>query len=96
MSMYTITGKVMHVFDREVKDDKGEADVKHKVQLIGQIPVPGGETRYDLVDLTCESRDDYRPLVGKTITVALGFFSPAKGQVIHYIPKGAKPVVVSA
>lgn len=96
MSMYNITGKVLNVYDRERKNDKGETEVSHKVQLMGQMPVPGGDMRYEMVDMTCESQADFRPFLGKTISVALGVFSPAKGQIIHFIPKGAKPVEVQA
>ncbi len=96
MSMYTLTGKVINVYDRERQNDKGEKETAHKVQVMGEMPVPGGDTHYQLIDLTCESQADFRPFLGKTIRVALGVFAPSRGQIIHFIPKGAKPEEVVA
>lgn len=96
MSMYTLTGKVINVYDRERQNDKGEKEVSHKVQVLGDMPVPGGDSRFEMVDLTCESQADFRPFLGKTIRVALGVFAPGRGQIIHFIPKGSKPEEVQA
>jgi hypothetical protein len=94
MSMFTITGKVLNVYEREVKDDAGKIEVKHKVQLLGDLPVPGGSSRFDLVDLTIEESANFRQFMGKTIQVPLGFFAPGKGQIVYYIPKGSVAAVV--
>lgn len=97
MSMFTVTGTVMNVFEQQgVKDTKtGEmSSASWKVQLLGNMPVVGGGERLDLVTLTVEDRDEYEKLKNKTIRVALGFFSPKAGQIVHYIPKGSKPEIV--
>jgi hypothetical protein len=92
MSMFNITGKVLNVYDRVVTDkETGKAETKAKVQILGDMPVPGGDSRFEMVDLTCETQADFRPYLGKSVSVGMGVFSPAKGQVVFYIPKGAKP-----
>jgi hypothetical protein len=97
MSMFNVTGKVLNVYQRERTDkETGKVEVTPKVQLLGEMPVPGGDTRYEMVDLTCESQADFKSFMGKTVSVALGIFSPAKGQIVYFIPKGARPVEVAA
>lgn len=97
MSMFTISGVVINTYDpppRKAEDGK-EEESKPKVQIMGDMPVPGGQKRMDLVTLSCEDKGEYEALRGKTIAVALGIFSPARGQVVYFIPKGARPVVIS-
>ena len=60
------------------------------------MPVPGGQKRVELVTLTCEDQRVYESLRGRTISVPLGIFAPAKGQIIYFIPKGSTPVEVGA
>jgi hypothetical protein len=98
MSMFTITGQVINTFEapgRAANEKAGlEAqDAKPKVQLLGEMPVPGGQMRMELVTLTCEDQAVYDAFKGRIISVALGVFAPAKGQIIYFIPKGALPTV---
>ncbi len=97
MSMFTITGVVINTYDappRKAEDGK-EEEGKPKVQIMGDMPVPGGQKRMDLVTLSCEDKREYEALQGKTISVPLGIFSPGRGQIVYFIPKGARPLVVS-
>lgn len=99
MSMFTITGQVVNTFEapgRAANEKAGiEAqDAKPKVQILGEMPVPGGQKRVELVTLTCEDQRVYEALRGRTVSVPLGIFAPAKGQVIYFIPKGSTPVEV--
>jgi hypothetical protein len=97
MSMFTVTGKVLNVYQREKADkDSGEVEKQPRVQLLGDMPVPGGDTRFEMVDLKCESQADFKALLGKTVTVALGIFAPGRGQIVYFIPKGARPIEVCA
>lgn len=98
MSMFTITGQVINTFDAPPRtDDKGEKlDGKPKVQILGEMPVPGGQKRMELVTLSCEEKREFQPLQGKTVRVPMGIFSPARGQVVYFIPKGGRPEVVGA
>ena len=99
MSMFTITGQVVNTFEapgRAANEKAGiEAqEAKPKVQILGEMPVPGGQKRVELVTLTCEDQRVYEALRGRTVAVPLGIFAPAKGQVIYFIPKGSMPVEV--
>lgn len=94
LSMFTVTGQVMKTFIQEGKTDKqtGEIDESSiKVQILGEMPVKGGDSRLDLITLTVENEKTYSDLTGKRIRVPLGFFAPSKGQIIYFIPKGSKP-----
>jgi hypothetical protein len=98
LSMFTVTGQVMKTFYQQGKTDKetGEIDEgSHKVQLLGEMPVKGGQTRLDLITLSIENAKTYTDLQGKKIRIPLGFFAPSKGQIIYYIPKGAVPEVLA-
>jgi hypothetical protein len=98
-SMFSITGQVVNTFEapgRAANEKAGtEAqEAKPKVQILGEMPVPGGQKRVELVTLTCEDQRVYDGLKGQTVSVPLGIFSPAKGQIIYFIPKGSLPVVL--
>lgn len=99
LSMFSITGQVVNTFEAPPRAANAQAgqeaqEAKPKVQLLGEMPVPGGQKRLELVTLTCEDQRVYEALKGRTISVALGIFSPAKGQIIYFIPKGAAPIEV--
>jgi hypothetical protein len=92
MSMISITGQVLHVFEKPaVKRGDDVIDAKPQVQLLGEFSLPNGETRFDLVTLSTDTPKDFATFKGQTVTVQVGVFSPAKGQVIFFIPKGARP-----
>lgn len=97
-SMFTVTGQVLKTFIQPGQLDKetgktGESSVK--VQIMGEMPVQGGESRLDLITLTVQDKATYDALNGKKIRVPLGFFAPAKGQIIYFIPKGSQPELVT-
>jgi len=96
-SMFTVTGQVLKTFIQPgmVNKETGEVGkASVKVQIIGEMPVQGGDSRSDLITLTVEDRKTYDDLKGKDIRVALGFFAPQKGNIVYFIPKGSKPEVV--
>jgi len=101
MSMFSITGQVVNTFEAPARaanaQTQAEAqDAKPKVQILGEMPVPGGQKRVELVTLTCEDQRVYEALRGQTVQIPLGIFAPAKGQIIYFIPKGSTPVEVGA
>lgn len=96
ISMFTVTGQVVKLFTQQGRVDKetGElGDSSPKVQLLGEMPVQGGETRLELITLKVENVETYKTLLGKRIRVPLGFFSPSKGSIVFFIPKGSSPEV---
>lgn len=97
LSMFTVTGQVMKTFIQPGQVDKETGEVGKssvKVQIMGEMPVQNGESRLDLITLTVEDRQSYDTLQGKRVRVPLGFFAPAKGNIVYYIPKGARPEVI--
>jgi len=97
LSMFTVTGQVLKTFTQlgQVDKETGEAGKSSvKVQIMGEMPVQGGESRFDMITLTVENQKTYTDLVGKRVRVPLGFFSPQKGNIVYFIPKGAIPEIV--
>lgn len=97
-SMFTVTGQVMKTFIQPGTVDKETGEVSKatsKVQIMGDLPIQGGDSRFDLITLTVENIKTYADLERKTIRVPLGFFAPQKGTIVYFIPKGSVPVVVS-
>ncbi len=93
MSMLTITGKVLHIFEKPpVKKGEETLEAKPQIQLLGQIPLPNGETRYDLVTLSTDNPEAFHQFKNSDVRVPVGVFSPAKGQTVFFIPKGSLPV----
>ncbi len=98
MSMFTVMGKVVHVFDQPGRVDKetGEkAEDSVRLQMMGEMPVEGGETRLDLITVKVPDKKTYQNFVGKQIRLPVGAFAPSKGQIIYFIPKGASPELVA-
>lgn len=100
MSMFQVTGTVIHTYDAPASVDKKTGEIlreeKAKVQLIGDMPLPNGQSRYDMITLSCEDRREFEQLRGKKVSVPLGMFSPAKDQIIYFIPKGGHPALLGA
>lgn len=94
MSMFEVSGIFLHQFDAPGKVDKetGQADEdKPKVQLLGDIPQRNGQSKMEVITLTCHDPSDFDGLKGKRIRVPLGMFSPSKGNIVYFIPQGCKP-----
>jgi hypothetical protein len=97
MSMFNITGKVLNCFDQQQKPNKETGEVmppKAKVQIIGSIPVMGGDSKYEVVDLSVPEGLSFKEYEGKKVSVPLGVFAPSKGSVIYFIPQGSKVSIV--
>lgn len=95
--MFSITGQLLKAFsERQVNKETGEEVTRNRIQLLGDVPLRDGSgSRHDLVTLNVESLQDYKELEGKTIKVPFGFFAPAKGNVITFVPKGSKPTLAA-
>jgi hypothetical protein len=94
ISMFTVTGQVLKTFLKAGQVDKETGETGKptlKVQIMGEMPVQGGDSRFEMIDLTIENENDYKPLAGKRVRVPLGFFAPQKGNIVYFIPKGSKP-----
>ena len=98
MSMFTVMGKVVNVFDQPGQIDKETGEIGKttpRLQMMGQMPVQNGETRLEMITVKVEDKKTYSDLINKTIRLAVGAFAPSKGQIIYFVPKGAKPELVA-
>lgn len=91
--MLQIAGKVINIFTVEGGTDKEgkEFAERHKVQLMGNVALPNGESKYDLMDLSVSDLADWKGLQGQDIAINIGAFAPSKGTIIYFVSKGAKP-----
>lgn len=97
MSMFNITGKVLNCFEQHQKPNKETGEIvppKSKVQIMGSVPVMGGESKYEMVDLSVPDGLSFKEYEGKKVSVPLGVFAPSKGSVIYFIPQGSKVSIV--
>jgi len=95
--MFTLCGQVANVFVQEggVSKKTGEEyDPRDKVQLLGELPLPQGGKRLELVTLNTEDARLFEQAVGRRVRVAVGFYAQGK-SVGYFIPRGAKPQLVT-
>lgn len=94
--MFTLCGQVVNVYVQPggVSKKTGEVfDPKDKVQIMGQIPLPEGGHKLDLVTLNVEDGKVFEALNGKLVRVPVGVYSLNR-SVGYFIPQGARPVLV--
>lgn len=90
--MFKLTGQVVNVYvspkgvSKKTGEEYGGQD---KVQIMGQIPLPDGQFKMELVDLTTDQGEVLKRLENQTVTCPVAFF-PSRGSVGFYIPKGHK------
>lgn len=90
--MFTVTGQVVHVFEspkglnKQTGEEYGGQD---KVQIMGDLSLPNGEIRKELLSLTTEQGQELQKAVGRTVEAPVGFYA-SKGTVGLFIPKGSK------
>ena len=69
--MFKIIGQVVNVFTQDGGTDKDgkEYNESYKVQLMGEMPLPNGDSKMDLVDLKVDSLTDWNELQGKRVSI---------------------------
>lgn len=98
MSMFTVTGQLINVLSAiDRVNEAGEVVTgRSRIQLLGYVPQPAGGVRYELLTVSVDDRSRFAQLKGRTIRLPIGVFAPAKGQVVFFVPKGARPEVVDS
>lgn len=86
MSMFQLSGVLVNTFRAPLRRgaEAGEVE-KDKIQILGDIPMQNGETRKDLVTITVPDVRKYQGEEGTEITIPVGVFAPAKGQIIYFM-----------
>lgn len=95
--MFTVTGQVLKTFIQPGQANKETGVIAPsliKVQIMGEMPVQGGDSRLEMINLTIEDQKTYDDLKTKRVRVPLGFFAPQKGNIVYFIPKGSKPELI--
>lgn len=90
--MLTLTGTLLNTFKSPVGTNKdGESyGGQDKIQILGKVELPNGESKNDLITLTTHNLEHFENLDGVSIRVPVGVF--VNGKVASFfIPKGSKP-----
>lgn len=95
--MLQISGKVINVFTQQGGEGKDgtKYEARHKVQLMGEVALPNGDVKMDLMDLTVQDLSDWNDKQGEEISISIGAFAPSKGNIIYFVSKGSKPKLIT-
>lgn len=93
--MLELTGKLIAVFKTQagVGKDGTAYEARDKIQILGELPLPDGGVKYDVVDLSVENIGPYVSLMDQQIRVSVGVMASGARSVLFYIRKGSKPVL---
>lgn len=92
--MIKLQGKLINVFKTQAGTNaKGqEYEAKDKVQILGELELPNGQIKNELIDLTVDNISAFEPFKGREISIDIGCFSSGK-NVLFYARKNSKPVL---
>lgn len=95
MSMLTMNGQLLTTFVSPKGQNKAGEDYggDDKIQILGDVPLPNGETRKEMFTLKTHNVSDFKNFVGKEISVPVGAIANGKA-VTFFIPKGSLPIVL--
>lgn len=89
MSMLTLNGMVLNVFDSPATTDKKTGEVRPastRVQIQAENTLENGQKRFEVVNLKVQDGDHYRKLSGKPVRVPVGVFA-LNGSIMYYALK---------
>lgn len=89
MSMLTLNGLVLNVFDTPPKADAKTGEIRPastRVQIQAENTLENGQKRFDMVTLKVHDGESYKKLVGKAVRVPVGAFV-ANGSILYYALK---------
>ena len=98
MSMLTLTGQLLNIFEapkgisKKTGEEYGGGD---KVQILGDVDLPNGDKKKDLITLGTHDIQFFKDLVGKDIRVPVGAF-PSGKSVQFFIPQGSRPQITKS
>ncbi|RLR70424.1 hypothetical protein CKA49_33110 [Pseudomonas aeruginosa] len=95
--MLLMTGVLLNVFEnpKGISKEGKEFGGQNKIQVLGEVLLQNGETKHELVDLTCHDVGYFSPLLNQSISFPVGVMSAGKNQTIFFIPKNSKPISLS-
>lgn len=98
MSMLTLNGQIINVFDTPETVDRKTGEVresKFRIQIMAENELQNGQKRVELVNLSVDRPDVYKPLQGQNVRVPVGVFVSGS-SVQFYALKGAYPEPMKA
>ena len=81
MSMLTLNGMVLNVFDTPQSTDPKTGEIRPaatRVQINAENTLENGQKRFELVTLKVAKGEPYRNLIGKPVSVPVGAFVSGK------------------
>lgn len=93
MSMLTLNGQIINVFDTPESTDRKTGEIraaKFRIQIMAENELQNGQKRLDLVNLSVDQPEVYKPLRGQNVRVPVGVFVSGS-SVQFYALKGALP-----
>jgi hypothetical protein len=91
--MITLFGQVLKVFKSADRTDRETGEVQpgaFRVQIMGEMVLPNGESRFEVQTLKTEEPSRFNGMIGKTIMVPVGVMATETRQIIFYMQKGAE------
>jgi hypothetical protein len=95
MSMLTLNGQVMNVFNTPESKDSKSGELRpaaDRVQIHAENTLENGEKRFELVTLKVSNGDAYRKIVGNQVRIPVGAFVSGK-SIVYYALKELPQVV---
>ena len=95
--MIKLEGTIINVFTQQGGTSKktGEAFAdRDKIQLMGELELPNGSIKHELIDLTVEDGKAYVNLKNKRVSIQCGALASGR-NVVFYVAKGATPKLLN-
>lgn len=88
--MLSIKGCVINTFKapKGVNKKGEEYGGQDKVQILGDLQLPDGSVKKELVTLTCEDSKAFEKVLSQEVSIPVGVMV-FQGSPVYYIPKGA-------
>jgi hypothetical protein len=93
--MLELTGKLANIFKTQagVGKDGKSYDAKDKIQLMGEMPLPDGGIKLEMVTLGVDDISPYVSLKDERVRVSVGVMASGGHAVQFYVRRGSKPVL---
>lgn len=90
--MLTLEGQLINIFvqPKGTTKDGNEYGGQHKVQIIGEMPLPDGGHKSDIYTLTAHNINLFKEHLNQKVSVPIGVMA-SRSSITYYIPKGSKP-----
>lgn len=95
MSMLTLNGTVLNVYDNPQRTDKKTGEVipaTSRVQLQAENTLQNGQKRIELIDLKVTNAEVFRKLLNRPVRVPVGVFATTGGGVMFYALNGGSGI----